>query len=131
MEVLDSMDATFDDLGPRFARWLAPFVADELERRGADRIAPTALADYDEGTCREFAKGLKTPVLTRAATLFAHLAQNGSVGSVRLAQDLSLASPRELPGPLTTPIKRRARKLGLKLPWMEEQSPDERTVWVD
>ncbi|HEU4738164.1 MAG TPA: hypothetical protein VFS54_03670 [Solirubrobacterales bacterium] len=127
------MDPKLDDLGPVLGRWLAPFVADELERRQAGGVlaSPQPLGDYDEGTCQAFVAGLRTSTLTKARTLFDHLAHDGSVDSLKLAADLSLGSPRNLPGPLTTPLKRRAKKLGLALPWNEGVSDSDRTVWSD
>lgn len=127
------MDPKLDDLGPVLGRWLAPFVADELERRQAGSVLPSSqpLGDYDESTCEVFVAGLRTPTLTKARTLFGHLAHDRSVDSLSLAAALSLGSPRNLPGPLTTPLKRRAKKLGLGLPWSEGVSDSERTVWSD
>lgn len=127
------MDPKLDELGPALGRWLAPYVADELERRQAGRPLPTSqpFGDYDEGACEAFVAGLRTATLTNARTLFDRLAHDGSVDSLGLAADLSLGSPRNLPGPLTTPLKRRAKKLGLALPWREGVSDSDRTVWSD
>ncbi len=127
------MDPKLDDLGPVLGRWLAPFVADELERRQAGVTSPLSatFGDYDDDACEAFVAGLRTPTLTKSRTLFGRLSHDGSVDSLALAADLSLDSPRNLPGPLTTPLKRRAKKLGLDLPWSEGVSDSERTVWSD
>lgn len=122
----------FDDLGPAIARWLAPYVAAELERaRQQTGDRPAAELDYDDEMCRRFVGGLKTPTLTKATTLFLHLNRSGRVDSVQLTKDLSLGTPRNLSGPLTTPLKRRAKKLGLPLPWDEGVTDDDRTLWRD
>lgn len=128
------MDAALEDLGPRFARWLAPYVADELESRGAGRaeLGLGALSDnYDAPTCTAFVSALTIETLTKAGVLFGRLERDGSIDSVTLAADLSLGTPRNLPGPLTTPLKRRAKKLGLPVPWKSDVSEDDHTVWRD
>ena len=35
------------------------------------------------------------------------------------------------PAILTTPLKRRAKTLSLPTPWLEDVSPDNRTIWLD
>jgi hypothetical protein len=97
------------------AQALAPYVAEELLR--LESLATEALdPDYDARTCRRLAGELSDAVLGRAATLFEALAGGGVIDSVTLADRLGV-SPRALSGNLTTPLKRRAKALGLPLPF--------------
>lgn len=117
-----------DELPPALARWLAPYVAEELRRQGAG--APAAPM-YDDATCAVYVRELGTGVLNRAHDFFLKLAEDGQIGSLALAQHLSIGTPRNIPANLTNSLKQRARTLGLERPWVETVSPDDRTVWVD
>ncbi len=122
-----------DELGPVLARWLAPFIAAELNIKPQ----PSELsADYDDATCRVFISGVGDAVLPRAELFFGELHRRLAVGepgldSLELAKLLGTDSPRNIASLLTTSLKRRAKALGLPVPWTEESSPDNRTVWVD
>lgn len=138
-ERFESADETLRSL----ARALAPYLAEELDRIG--ELRREALdPGYNERTCRRFVGELGDEVLRRATVLFAALDANGIVDSVGLATALAI-TPRELSGHLTTPLKRRAKALGLPLPFagglgtetyggIKNPAPDldpERTHWQD
>jgi hypothetical protein len=110
-----------------FGRWLAPFVADEIERRQRGR-RPDAFTDEQ---CRDLAEELGTNSLHRARDFFAKLEADGSVDSVTMASHLNVGTPRNIPAAVTTPIKRIAKRLGLALPWDETVNAEDRTVWRD
>jgi hypothetical protein len=127
------------------AKALAPYLATELQKAGLADLAPASLqADYDARTCAVFTEGLTPNVLRRAKILFQLIADDGRTDSVTLSAALN-ASPREIGGSLTTPIKRRAAALGLPLPWdggrgaepyggLPNPRPDDdpqRTYWAD
>lgn len=128
----------------RVLAWaLAPYLAEELEQLRA--LEAEALApDYDLRTCRRFVAELGDEVLPRAETLFRLLSRERVIDSLQLAEALG-ATPRGLSGFLTTPLKRRAKTLGLPLPFagglgaesyggIMAPSPDmdpQRTHWQD
>lgn len=122
------MDHTLDTIAPQLARWLAPYVADELQRRGFN---PAASADYDEAACVALVREFGVNTLNRAADFFAKLEADGAVDSVTMAQQLGVGTPRNISSALTTPLKRHAKRLGLGLPWTEGVSAENRTVWRD
>jgi hypothetical protein len=116
------------------ARWLAPYLADELQTVTAapeDEEGPSFDKRYDRASCREFVLALGDSVLDNAETFFNLLVRDGEVGSLALAEALGVDSPRNIPAILTTPLKRRANTLGLPYPWQEAVSPDNRTIWRD
>jgi hypothetical protein len=89
-------------------------------------------ADYDDVTCRQFLNPdhLGDTVLDRAKTLFELLDQNGEIASPDLVAALGVKGARSVPANLTNPLKKRARKLGIPVPWTETSTPDGlRTVW--
>ena len=113
------------------ARALAPYLAEEL--RGYDlrgRPAEGSLdPDYDDATAARYVEGLSRDVVERAIELFSSLAEPPHrIDSVALAERVGAVSPRDLPGILTTPLKRRADALGLPWPWLDGESRG-RTVW--
>jgi hypothetical protein len=122
------MDAALDGLGPQFARWLAPYVAEELRRGGLDPVRRT---DFDDAICAEFTRELGVNSLHRANDFFAKLEAAGAADSLEMAQHLSVGTPRNLSSAVTTPIKRISKRLGLPLPWTEGESAEGRTVWRD
>ncbi|MDH3225914.1 MAG: hypothetical protein OEM67_02340 [Thermoleophilia bacterium] len=79
---------------------------------------------YGPALCLEFASGLRDEVLERAIVLFGLLSRYGSVDSVTAANALGV-TPRELPGLIITPLRRRADALALPSAYMAER--DERT----
>jgi len=117
-----------EEVAPQLARWLAPYVAAELARLPAADSAPSS---YDDRTCGEYVRDIGTPVLNRAIEFFMKLDTDGRVGSVELAQHLSIGTPRNIPSNLTNSLKQRAKAMRLQRPWDETVSADNRTVWVD
>jgi hypothetical protein len=65
----------------------------------------------------DFVRGLGTTVLANSKTFFGALAQRGELGSLELAELIGVATPRNIAAVLTTPLKRRAKALGLPEPW--------------
>jgi hypothetical protein len=122
------MDPAFENLGPQLARWLAPFVADELRKQGFNALPR---ADYDDAACAEMAHELGMNSLNRAGDFFAKLAADGAVDSVTMARHLSVGTPRNISSAVTTPVKRIAKRLGLDVPWTEDENAEGRTVWRD
>ena len=111
MHTTNTLDA--DRVLREFARLLAPYIADELERP-----RPTVSPSYDAATCTLFVNTLGTGVLERAFSLFDMLAAKGRVSSVELAPEITTGGPRAIGGALTSPLKRRAKQLGLPLPFL-------------
>jgi hypothetical protein len=118
--------AVHEEAARAVARWLAPYVAAELGRSPEPEIS----GSYDDQTCAVFVSNLGDVVLDNAEPFFEALASDGEIGSLDLAAALGVASPRNIPAILTTPLKRRAKALGLSNPWMEGSRGD-RTVWHD
>jgi hypothetical protein len=113
------------------ARALAPYLAEEL--RGYDlrgRPADGSLdPDYDSATAARYVEDLGRDVIDRAIELFSALAEPPHrIDSVALAERVGAVSPRDLPGILTTPLKRRADTLGLPWPWLDGEAHG-RTIW--
>jgi hypothetical protein len=112
------------------ARWLAPYVAEELGLPSVSQSKPAPLESYDEATCAVYVASLGDVVLDNAETFFARLGQEGEIGSLALADAIGVASPRNIAAVLTTPLKKRAKALSLPLPWAEA-AHGQRTVWLD
>jgi hypothetical protein len=136
------MSHPLDEVAPALAKWLAPYVAAELKIAGPD--TPDALSpDYDDHTCQVYISGIGTAVLPRAEAFFFALAGHAAearppVDSLELVEalnawdkSLNITSPRQLPSLLTNSLKRRAKTLGLPVPWTETKSPEGRIVWLD
>ncbi len=102
----------FDRLGRDLARWLTPYIRAEWDLGSA---SPGLAADYDALTCAAFVSELGSGVLDTATVLFDALAPEGRISSVELAERLQVARPSSIAGALTTPLKRRAKALGLPL----------------
>lgn len=129
-----------DEAGRALAAWLAPFIAEELglaTRPVAPRAtlvaAPTSEEieeRFDAETCAEFVTALGDTVLENVRPFFHVLAADGQIGSLQLANNLGVGSPRNIPSVLTTPLKRRAKALGLPNPWLEAADDGDRTVWI-
>ena len=107
------------------ARWLAPYLAEELGLPGS-QMNP----QYDPQTCAAFVSTLGDGVLRNAETFFRLLSNQGDVDSVALARAINVSGPRNIPAVLTTPLKRRAKALSLSYPW-NENPHGARTVWLD
>lgn len=126
--------ADADAAARALARWLAPYLAVELRN-----LKPTAADEeglgyderYDRRACRLFVAGLGDGVLENAQAFFGLLVRDGQVGSLALSNVLAVGSPRNISSVLTTPLKRRAKALGLPYPWEEGASADSRTIWLD
>jgi hypothetical protein len=105
------------------------FLALEYGARGPGQ--PALSDSYDAETCAVFAESLGDTVVEKAETFFGILNENGEVGSLELTDAVGVKGPTVLPFVLTTPLKRRAKALGLTRPWTEDASADNRTIWRD
>jgi hypothetical protein len=129
-----SVGADAEAAARAIARWLAPYLADELQT-----LTPVREDDqpsgydtrYDRETCRLFVSALGDGVLDNAEAFFTLLVRDGEVGSLALAKALGVERPRQIPAILTTPLKRRAKTLRLPNPWQDSVSADNRTIWLD
>lgn len=84
-----------------------------------------------EGDYGEFAAGLGNRVLPRAVAFIEALADRGRVDSTELARLLD-ASPRALGGQVLSPLARRARTVGVSLPYEAVTDSDSRRcAWHD
>ncbi|MCP9486163.1 MAG: hypothetical protein MSC30_09895 [Gaiellaceae bacterium MAG52_C11] len=91
-------------------------------------------AKYDDTTCQQFLNRdhLGDSVLDRAKTFFELLERKGEVSSPDLVVALGVKGARSVPANLTNPLKKRARKMKIQVPWTETSTPDGlRTVWRD
>jgi hypothetical protein len=116
-----------EHFGREFARWIAPYVAEELGRETHTKDPEAYAAEQ----CRELAHELGVNSLHRADDFFNKLGADGAVDSVTMAQHLGVGTPRNIASAVTTPVKRIAKRLGLGLPWDEDVSAADRTVWRD
>lgn len=94
----------------------------------------TYSAMYDDATCQQFlnADHLGDSVLDRAKTFFDLLEQKGEIASPDLVAAIGVKGARSVPANLTNPLKKRARKMKIPVPWTEASTPDGlRTVWKD
>jgi hypothetical protein len=112
------------------ARWLAPYVAEELGLPRGPQSKPSPFEGYDDATCAVYVASLGDVVLHNAEIFFARLGQEGEIGSLALADAIGVASPRNIAAVLTTPLKKRAKALSRPLPWAEG-AHGQRTVWLD
>lgn len=113
------------------ARALAPYLMDELRGQSAPASAGALNPDYDDETAARYVEGLGRDVVERAIEFFSALAKHPNrIDSLSLTDRVGAVSPRDLPGILTTPLKRRAEVLGLPRPW-EEGEARGRTLWRD
>jgi hypothetical protein len=139
------MSHPLDEIAPGLARWLAPYVAEELGI-SAPGTSPELSPAYDEATCRAFLREIGDPVLDRAEVFFMALDEKARTGepglaSLELAERLdclererergSVSSPRQIAALLTNSLKRRARALGLPRPWEDGTTREDRTLWTD
>lgn len=139
------MPHPLDDIAPTLARWLAPYVAAELEGR-APAPSVALSPDYDEQTCAAFLAEIGDPVLDRAEVFFRALDEKAKTGqpgldSLELVERLDelergrgrseVRSPRMIASLLTNSLKRRAKTLALPRPWTEGITHQDRTLWSD
>jgi hypothetical protein len=125
-------NSDLDQLAPAIAKWLAPYIATELGIQTPSAASANLSPDYDDKTAAEFVKGLGDEVLPRALVLFAILSatdKDHQIDSVKLAEKLRLSTPRNIASVLTNSLKRRAKKLGLPVPWTQSTTSDNRTLW--
>jgi hypothetical protein len=124
-----------DAVARALARWLAPYLAEELQQPTVPVKDSTNTAgfdsSYDRAACRTYVSTLGDVVLENAATFFKALADKGEIGSLALSAALGVSGPRNISAVLTTPLKRRAKALDLPYPWEEAVSQDDRTIWRD
>lgn len=117
------------------ARELAPLIAEELglDAPSRGRRTPVAHGRYDHRTIVEFLSPLHLgdSVLLRARVFFKQIAKEGRVGSLELVELLDLKGATSIPANLTNPLKKRAARLGLEVPWEEDTDRENRTVWLD
>jgi len=116
------------------AAWLAPYLAEHLgptADRGPGKIQPVEAeaASYTNDAIREFVRGLGNKVLVNSKLFFAALVSRGQIGSLEVARMVGVSSPRNIPSVLTTPLKRRAKALGLPMPWRSGADHEDRTLW--
>jgi len=116
-----------EDAARAFAKWFAPFVADEL----AARQGQSPRQEYDDATCAAYVTELGVGVLNRAMSFFLKLDADGQIGSLDLAQAIGTSTPRNIPSNLTNSLKQRAKKMGLNVPWADRTGDDGRTAWAD
>lgn len=112
------------------ARWLAPYLAEELGLTRGWQSKPSHVESYDDATCAVYVAPLGDVVLENSEIFFARLEHDGEIGSLALADAIGVASPRNIAAVLTTPLKKRAKALALPLPWAED-AHGQRTVWLD
>lgn len=128
--LLDSqaLEALADALAPRLAS--RGFVVSQAPSPRPSTYSST----YDEATCRQFLNSdhLGDSVLDRAKIFFELLDKDGAVSSPDLVAALGVKGARSVPANLTNPLKKRARKLKITVPWTEAATPDGlRTIWKD
>ncbi len=75
------------------ARWLAPYVAEELGLLRGPQSKPSPFAGYDDATCAVYVASLGDVVLHNAEIFFARLGQEGEIGSLALADAIGVAAP--------------------------------------
>jgi hypothetical protein len=139
------MPHPLDEIAPVLAKWLAPYVAEELGVPGPS-ASPELSADYDEETCQVYLSEIGDPVLYRAEVFFMAITEKAHTGeagldSLELAELLDgferqqgrggVGSPRQIAALLTNSLKRRAKALGLPRPWEEGVTRGDRTLWID
>jgi len=105
------------------------FVLDPVRRDSTVTYAD----DYDDATCEHFLKPehLGDGVLERMFLFFRELERRGEISSLDLVQLLGVKGPTSVPANLTNPMKKRARKLGIPVPWTEATTRNNRTLWRD
>jgi hypothetical protein len=94
----------------------------------------TYSSTYDDLTCQQFLNSdhLGDSVLERAKTFFDLLEKDGAISSPDLVTAIGVKGARSVPANLTNPLKKRARKMKIALPWTEASTADGlRTIWKD
>lgn len=91
-------------------------------------------SDFDDATCRAFVdpEHIGDAVLERAGVFFGELESKGEVSSTDLVAALNLKGARSVSAALTNAMKKSARRLGVRVPWLLTSTSDgTRTVWKD
>lgn len=122
-----------EEAGRALAAWLAPYLAEHLGstvNSREPRREVVGLADgYTDESLAEFVRGLGDKVLVNSKPFFVAMGERGQVGSLEVARIVGVSSPRHIPSVLTTPLKRRAKAMGLPLPWRSGADHEDRTLW--
>lgn len=126
--------ARSEEAGRAFAAWLAPYLVEHLgspvdRRQGVREVVAGSTGDYTDEAVAEFVRGLGSKVLVNGRPFFAALGEQRQVGSLEVARMVGVSSPRNIASVLTTPLKRRARSMGLPLPWRSGTDHEDRTLW--
>ncbi|MDH3225559.1 MAG: hypothetical protein OEM67_00495 [Thermoleophilia bacterium] len=121
----------------------AAFVRNRRERRPKQAVAlpatpeqepaatPDAASETTPGVFLEFAEGLSDQVLERSIVLFRFLHNDGSIDAQQLSSALDCEAS-ELSGMLLTPLRRRAKALGMPLLYQVDlDRTTRRRVWRD
>jgi hypothetical protein len=116
------------EVGQQLIDLLRELIVEELDAREA---RSKELGDYDEAACAALAEELGVNSLNRAADFFGKLALDGEADSLTMGVHLGVGSPRNISSAITTPVKRVTKRLGLELPWTEDENSEGRTVWRD
>ena len=129
-------DLASEDLLRGFARLLAPYLADELKGHAQAKPDVASASDrkpYDAPGAAEFVADLPRELTENALVLFEALqAPPYRIDASTLVDLLGAVNGREIAGLLTTPLKRRAKRLGFgDPPWVTEESGSGHKVWVD
>jgi hypothetical protein len=123
-------DFADDDFLRQLARWLAPYIREEL---GIRPQPPTYSDAYDAATCRHFMTRdhLSDTVLLRARTFFATLEAGKTLSAPQVVDLLGLKGSRSIAAALTNPLKKRRNKFGFaQMPW-DEGWDGSNTTWTD
>jgi hypothetical protein len=116
------------EVGQQLIELVRGLIVEELDAREA---RTENLGDYDEAACTALAKELGVNSLNRAGDFFGKLALDGEADSLVMGVHLGVGSPRNISSAITTPVKRVTKRLGLELPWTEDENSEGRTVWRD
>jgi hypothetical protein len=123
-------DFTSDPFLRQLARWLAPYLREEL---GIQANPPAYSDAYDVETCRRFVtrEHLSEGVLRRARIFFVRLRSGDTVSAPEVVELLGLKGSRSIAAALTNPLKKRRNKFGFeRMPW-DEGWDGSNTTWTD
>src|SRR4051794_17709117 len=97
----DQMTSTeAEAAGRALARWLAPYLREELGELGN-----TQEGRGSDATAQAFVAALGDVVVQNALTFFRLLASQREVTSLEVAEAIGVGTPRNIPAVLTTPLK--------------------------
>ena len=122
-----------EEAGRALAAWLAPYLAEQLgsavDPEAGREVVEGSAGGYTNEAVAEFVRGLGGKVLVNSRLFFAAMNERSRVGSLEVARMVGVSSPRLVPSVLTTPLKRRAKAMGLPLPWRSGADHEDRTLW--